>query len=278
MEIEAVAPPEGAVCSAHPMRVAAVTCSRCGDFCCEECIRVAGGEATCRPCAARPGVSRQIANPIPHLWNLVAKPDQFFASGVRFSGWVTLGAAYLVGVGQAFSQYDKRLWRRELLEATGTVAAGGVTYVPWSTVLFIALLGGIPWALFCYYVGGLWYGLRLRWSGVRIADTRGVRELNTYSDLPVDIPYLLMMVAAGFLFPTFDQRWGFPVEVLLFAVLGLVVIRASFVGARVRYGLRGRWGTFWFLGLPALRWLVGVAAYWWIESDSFAAWIAQQVA
>jgi uncharacterized RDD family membrane protein YckC len=52
IELEASAAPDDARCAVHPEIAALFVCSRCGDFCCEQCVASLGGRAVCPRCGA----------------------------------------------------------------------------------------------------------------------------------------------------------------------------------------------------------------------------------
>jgi hypothetical protein len=191
------------------------------------------------------------------LLDLYFRPSVFFRGLPRDdAASTTFAAVYVVGIVTAIGRID-----RMLLQDRG----GFVDEVTasWPLFWFTALAGGALSALFAWYVGGWWYGLRLRWSGIVDATTLDARLLFTYSQFVAALPSLGYTVAAALVFENYALAWAsegiWSAALVVFPFWGIAI---SYRGLSTWYGPPRRWAArFWFVILPTAFYIVAIGVF-----------------
>ena len=157
------------------------------------------------------------------------------------------------GASNAIDRIDKRLMRAELGQAR-----------PWESVspfVVESWLGFWPWVLatgavsgaLVWWVGGWWYGVRLRWSGAMDLDKRLARITFVYSSFVVTGPAILLAIGKTVAYPSYAVAYAadewFSVGFVLFPFWSIVT---SYIGVRTLFAVV-RWKAItWFIVLPAM--------------------------
>lgn len=198
------------------------------------------------------------------MFSLFFRPRRFFASqNVYNSDGYAIMALLCYSITRSIDRIDKEILRdsigvrRAALDALDGIGIFDSWIVFWVVVVVLGAIG----APFIWWLGGWWYGLRVRWSGVLAPDMRSVRLVYTYSGLVQSLPMLLMTLASTFIYANYAEDYASdsPVAfiILIFPVWALIT---SYVGVRATFPV-SRWkARFWFLIGPLLLYLFGFVA------------------
>lgn len=118
--------------------------------------------------------------------------------------------------------------------------------------LWVLASGAVSGAL-VWWIGGWWYGVRLRWSGAMDLDKRLARITFVYSSFVFTGPAILLAIGKTVAYPSYAVAYAadewFSVGFLLFPFWSIVT---SYVGVRTLFAV-ARWKAItWFIVLPAM--------------------------
>ena len=196
--------------------------------------------------------------PLAVLWlvYLFFRPRTFFQSFVVESApGLTALCAWVYGVAAAIDYIELRLMPEE---APG-LADSWVAY--WALALALGVAGGF----LCYAIGGLWYLLRLRWSGARQPNPALARRVYLFASQVLAIPWIAMTACDT---ATYDSPgaamagaggWWCAVAI----VFPIWSCWNSYVGVRAAFVVRRGAARLWFFILPCAFYgvfVLGVAA------------------
>ncbi len=195
------------------------------------------------------------------LYDLFFRPSRFFAdlnaSNVQDSPTVLILIAWSMGLESMVDQLENQFTRVELGQSRGYWSMWSAwLFASWTHFWLFMLLGAASWALWRWYFGGWWYGVRLKWAGAREFDALTPRLLNGYSSLISALPLTLLLIVETITFPSYPLARDSEELVSYFLLAaGFWAIVVSYKGAMARCALI-RWrALLWFLVLP---WLVNV--------------------
>lgn len=192
-----------------------------------------------------------------HLADLYLRPRRFFGEVPRGrSSAAALAAAYAVGVAVSLGRVD-RVFMQQDLGRPGSPFSDAVAdswLVFWGVVLGAGLLS----AVLSWYLGGWWYRVRLRWSGMRDAGREDARLLFVYSHLVHALPSVLYAAVCTVLFDSYGSAWAsdeiWSAALLIFPFWG---IATSYRGLTLWYAPQRRaLARLWFVILPAVVYVV----------------------
>ena len=181
------------------------------------------------------------------LWQLFVRPSAFFTNRALLDRDApAMGATYLLGVLQVA---DGVMGRAD------TSSLGRTWLVLWAAAL---LLGPVTAALY-WWVGGLWFQLRLRWSGAAAADPRLARLLLVNGSLVYGLPALFALVSATLLHATpaaaLQSGWLYAAAALVFWPWSCVTL---YRGALTLFPVKRGRAAFWLMALPMTAWCLSV--------------------
>jgi hypothetical protein len=122
--------------------------------------------------------------------------------------------------------------------------------------LFAIVMGALGGAL-AWFVGGWWYHVRIRWSGLPGANRTEARRVYIFASLVAAVPIVVYSLVVTVLYPDYaaawydDELWS---GILLVFPFWSVVV--SYRGVRVRFPIRAGPARVWFAILPALFYLI----------------------
>lgn len=187
------------------------------------------------------------------LADLYLRPARFFRSALPLDDRRYLYTALLIGgIVGAQGRIDSNIMRAEL----GSPRAGWDTLEPmlmgsWPGYWLFSLTAGLVTALFIWYIGGWWYGLRIRWSGAPARDKRQARITYVWVGLVAALPGLLYVIISTMVFPDYGAAWAseelFSILLVIFPFWGAVV---SYRAVRTQFPVKVWPARFWFLILP----------------------------
>jgi hypothetical protein len=194
-----------------------------------------------------------------HLVDLFVRPSRFF------TGQLALGktpyavlVAWCYGVAAAIDRIDQNLLRAQL----GRPRPGWDNLAPfvvdsWSGFWLFVLASGAVGGLFLWWLGGWWFAVRVRWSGVAAPDRRLARLVMAYSAFVHSAPLVVATAISTFFFASyaeaFDADESYSLVLLAFPFWSAVT---SYSGVRSVFGVSGWRPRLWFLILPCLLYLV----------------------
>jgi len=139
-----------------------------------------------------------------------------------------------------------------------------VTGWSWLTYWTVVGVGGVLAGALYFFIGGLWYRVRLGWSGAGRPAPALARRVYLFASQVVAIPWLLAMVVATSVFESpeaaeqTESGWfALPLLFLFWSCW------CSYVGVRTAFVVQRGLAMLWFLILPAAFYvvaLVGVGA------------------
>lgn len=180
-------------------------------------------------------------------------PARFFAASALKPSWkLQIALMAVIGLGAAID----RMQSQPALTARLTNALLSVV-LP----LAGAIMGALRW-----YLGGLWFRLRLRFCGIRRADRGQTNYVNGVSEAPA---FLLNIVQAlpGLALadaPYRAARTEIPVFIgFAWIMLWLWGIYMNYEAARVRFGVPKRGRVAWFVVVPVLVYFGALAVATW---------------
>ena len=212
--------------------------------------------------AAREGVAGRSWFSPAQLRDLFLRPRDFFArrSNVDFMPAV----AVAIVLSACFDVMGKIDQKSALVESghanEGTRAVVGWMTQSWSTYWGTVVVIGLLGTVLSWYIGGWWYGLRLRWSGASAAPWDVARRVVALQSLVESLPTLLIAISETIRFSDYnaasqdDSLWLNAAVPLLFVVwscwTSYCAATTVFPGARSR-------GWLWFLVLPLTLYVLG---------------------
>lgn len=198
------------------------------------------------------------------MFSLFFRPGRFFASqNVYNSDSYAIMALLCYSITRSIDRIDKEIARDSFgvrRSALDTLEQIGL-FDSWAVFWVIVVVVGAIGAPFIWWLGGWWYGLRVRWSGVTAPDMRSVRLIYTYSALVQSLPMLLMTLASTFLYANYAEDYASDSPVaLIILIFPFWALITSYVGVRTSFPV-SRWkALFWFLIGPLLLYLFGFVA------------------
>ncbi len=191
------------------------------------------------------------------LRDLFLRPARYFREQPLDTGdWKW--AAWVVGVAVAIERIDQGLARSDL----GAPSPGWDTLSPllvnsWTGFwLFAALMGTLGGAL-AWLIGGWWYHVRIRWSGVPDANRTEARRVYIFASLVAAVPIVVYSLVVTVLYPDYSAAWYddelWSGLLLVFPFWSVVV---SYRGVRVRFPIRAGPARVWFAILPVLFYVI----------------------
>lgn len=131
------------------------------------------------------------------------------------------------------------------------------------------------------FVGGLWYGLRLRFCGVSDPDRGTTRRVLVLSWLVVSVPSLGVMIIETGATETPAEAFAstsLAIGTLWLIVLGLLAwsLGISYIATRTIFDARPIPAAIWFIGVPAIWYLlvIGATLAWGTDFDAEASGMA----
>jgi hypothetical protein len=207
---------------------------------------------------SRDGTPQRSAITLSGLGQLFVAPADFFHATDLQRGWLWLAAAWLVGVEAVFDRIDRSLMKLDLGSSQDITVA---LVKDWPGLWLTALLGGVVAGAVLWFVGGIWFRLRLGWAGATLPDPREARLVYTFAGLVSAVPAVLFAVYYTLRFPNYLAAWQS--EDALSGALGIVPLAFVFWSYVVSYrGVRARFevnlwpARVWFLILPVAATLV----------------------
>jgi len=164
------------------------------------------GDGFGQPPAIGPGPSPLLPR---HLLDLFVRPRSFFSRrlGLGHKPNVLL-VTWVYGISSAIDRIDTELMRSQLgsprpgWQAMAPFVTGSWTGF-WLWVLAAGALGGAA----LWWIGGWWYGVRLRWSGVADPDRRLARLTLVYSSFVFAGPAVVAALVQTFLYPDYATAY-----------------------------------------------------------------------
>jgi hypothetical protein len=183
------------------------------------------------------------------LWQLFVRPSSFFTNRALLDRDApALGAAYLLGVLQVADGVVGR---------ADSSTLGRTWLALWAAAL---LLGPLAAALY-WWIGGLWFQLRLRWSGAGGADGRLARLLLMNGSLVYGLPALGALLLATLLHASpaaaLQSVWLYAAAEVVFWPWSCVTL---YRGALTLFPVKRGRAAFWLLALPMTVWCLSVVA------------------
>lgn len=125
----------------------------------------------------------------------------------------------------------------------------------------VFIFGGIVGGVIVWWVGGWWYKLRLKWSGIQDPDPKSARTLYVYSSLVYNLPKVLSVIVISLLFSTYiEASSGFPTYIhTLLSVFLFWSLQASYQGIVEVYSPQSLLKVkIWFVFLPASLYVLSI--------------------
>lgn len=196
-----------------------------------------------------------------HLVDLFFRPRRFF------TGQLALGktpyavvVAWSYGAAASIDRIDQNLLRAQL----GRPRAGWESLAPYIVEswlgywLFVAATGALG-GVFLWWLGGWWFALRVRWSGIAAPDRRLARLVMAYSAFIHAAPTLIVTLLYVFFFGSyteaFDSDESYSLVLLAFPFWSAAV---GYSGVRAVFGASGWRPRLWFLVLPCLFYVMAL--------------------
>jgi hypothetical protein len=199
-----------------------------------------------------------------HLVDLFFKPRRFFTGQLALGKTpYALLVAWCYGVAASIDRIDQNLLRAQF----GKPRAGWENFSPyivdswpgfWLFILASGALGGV----FLWWLGGWWFSLRVRWSGVASPDRRLARLVMAYSAFIQAAPAVLAAALSMFFFASYAEAFNSeePYSMVLL-VLPFWSSAVSYTGVRAVFGASGWRPRLWFLILPCAFYVVALGVF-----------------
>lgn len=143
----------------------------------------------------------------------------------------------------------------------------------WPIYWLVLVVSGAIGAAWVYYLGGFWYKLRLRLSGIRGPDVLLVRRIYLSAAQVVAVPVILKTLvytfvhdtpqAAALADPTWQERFYLVIPVWS-SIVGYIGVRTVFQAPKVRAAI-------WFLVLPGVFYIAVVIGAFGVFSSGLLA-------
>lgn len=198
----------------------------------------------------------------PKLLDLFLHPRRYFSNTRALEQYEPLAPVLLMGLAGAIDRIDKQLVKVELGQAKESLEAG-VSWVSgsWWNYWLAAILVGLVWAIFLWYVGGWWYKKRLQWSGAMEPSSTLARRVNAMQTLVIAGPTVLLALIQTVVYSNYleawraDELWSSAILLFLFWSCW-----TSYVGATTAFVVKKSRARFWFLLFPVLLYAVVIGA------------------
>ena len=195
------------------------------------------------------------------LRNLFFRPAMYFREQSLDAGdWKW--AAWIVGLAIAIERIDQGMVRSDL----GSPGPGWATLEQfvmnsWPGFwLFTILMGTVGGAL-AWIIGGWWYHVRIRWSGVPDASRTEARLVYIFASLVAAVPIVAYSLLATVLYPDYSAAWhDDELWSGLLVVFPFWSVAVSYRGVRARFPIRAGPARVWFAILPILFYVVMMGA------------------
>jgi hypothetical protein len=198
-----------------------------------------------------------------YLVDLFVRPRRFFLGNlgtgrppcVILVGWV-------YGISHAIDRLDTQLMRAELGHPPlGWTYVGPLVAGSWLGFWTWVLVAGVLGAFFLWWIGGWWYQVRLRWSGVPAPDKRRARLLFMYSSFVFAGPAVVAALIRTLRFPNdaaaCAAAHGYPLVLLLVLLFfPFWSVATSYVGVKALFAVTRRKAVVWFVALPMLVYVI----------------------
>ena len=194
----------------------------------------------------------------PQLFDLFLHPRRYFSKTRALEQYGPLAPVLLMGLAGAMDRIDKQLVKVELGRANKSweTAASWLSGSWWNYWL-AAILAGLVWALFLWYVGGWWYKKRLQWSGAIEPSSTLARRVNAMQTLVIAGPTVLLALIQTVVYSNYIEAWRadelWSSAILLFLFWSCWT---SYVGATTAFVVKKSRARLWFLLFPVLLYAV----------------------
>jgi hypothetical protein len=187
---------------------------------------------------------------LPALKKLFFSPTAYFQSAPLAKGHAWLFAAWVSGISSGIDRVDQRMMRSEVANGPSGSDMAFILDSWFGFWSFVLPLGGL-WALWSWWIGGWWYGVRLRWSGAADPDPRQARLVYTFAGFVFCMPAIVYTIVETAAYPSYRAAWSsdsmWSLAILVFLFWSVVV---SWRGVIATFPVR-RWrAACWFLVLP----------------------------
>lgn len=197
------------------------------------------------------------------LLDLFIAPRRFFSAGLDLASPARLAmVTILYGIALSLNRIQARLSIQLKAHSLGLTPSRAWSFQEplssnWLFFWAYALVGGLVTAVLVWWIGGWWFGVRVRWSGAVDAKLRTARQVYLYSALLFTLPAVIGPIVITALYPDYRAAWsagGYrPMFLLPFLLWSTLV---SYIGVTVVFPVRRGRAFGWFVILP---WVLYVA-------------------
>lgn len=197
------------------------------------------------------------------LFWLFFQPHRFFSSERILAKRPYLYLVmYLYGLARTIDRVESRIWQSEisgresrvqLFEESGLLDSWSFY---WLIMLFAAAVGTV----FVWWMGVWWYGLRIRWSGVKERNTRHVQAVFGYSSLVMSLPVIAFAAGQTVMYANYRQAYDSdgPWWTLLLLISPFWASLVGYVGVSTVFPVSVWKARLWFWILPWSLYLTGI--------------------
>jgi len=204
------------------------------------------------------------------LFHLFFRPRVFFSYfPAMVTPFSTAYAALILGVTEVSGRVTEEALKRNF-GGSGTLPSSVLE--SWTAYWLACLVLGVVGACFYYVVGGWWFRVRLKWSGVADPDRRLARRLYIFAYLILALPMLVLTILDSFQYarPIDAERGSEGGWWIVSLICPFWSVYAGYRGVRTLFPVV-RWkARIWFLVLPSLFFSVVMAGA--ILAIMLAAW------
>jgi hypothetical protein len=209
------------------------------------------------------GASRIIEEPSPfwpqYIISLFFRPSSFFSTQLALGKYpYVIIVTWCYGISNIIERIDNELFREEMGNARIVWDEIGLPITEsWINFWVLVLVTGAVSALFIWWIGGWWYGLRLRWSGAREPDQKLARLLFVYSSFVYTGPSVLLVLVSTLLYENYLQAYSsdslYPSLLIVFPFWSIIT---SYKGVHTLFKVSTWMSLIWFLILPFLYYML----------------------
>ncbi len=200
-----------------------------------------------------------------NLFNLLFHPKYFFTKQVGYGQtpyliFVTICFGILAVIDRIDSQLIKADFRNgssPTNDLYANIAEHWMAY--WIVILIFGILVSAP---FIWHIGGWWYTMRIKWSGVKNPDSFNAKLIYVYSSFIISFPTIILTVYYTITYSNYLEAFSADDFLgLIYLVLPFWSLGISYKGVISLFDVKRSKARLWFVIIPSVFYIFAMGIF-----------------